>query len=273
MRALFCLFVCLSLLALPAGLKRWTHSFHLARCVVPKIDSSGELFSKFPQKKIQKILSQPFYYLDRGAQSFVFASEDGLYVLKLFFFDSKKEKAAKTLASCRVAVKAAEETALIYLHEGPSNQKLPVVRLIGPAWRRSRLESGRYCFALQRRALPMKEALRLAYVEGDRLLVQQRLDSFFSLLKRRISMGIFNSDRNLYNNFGFLENGQAIEIDFGNYRQKPWSKEARDKEIARYQKKLMKWAGYALPGWKDNEKASSPLCNSIFSERARSLPY
>lgn len=257
---LLSLFLFASLLCLPAGLKRWTCSFHAARCIPPILgEKQGVVFSKLEPEAITKILSQPFHYLDRGAQSFVFASQDGRYVLKLFFFDSfpkfymqsNMEKARKMMQSCVIAAQAADETGLIYLHFGPSNLSLPKLRLFGPAWHRTHLESSSYCFALQRRATLLKESLCLAYLKKDRDAFVKKVDAFFELLRRRVSMGILNSDPSLYGNFGFVGE-RAIEIDFGNYYQDTTlSEQAGMREIARYKKKLDEWASRMMPEWKE----------------------
>lgn len=250
-RLLLFVFLCAASLSLPAGLKRWTHSFHLSRCMPPASSAweGGKLFSSLPAKEIGEVLSQTFYYLDRGAQSFVFASQDGRYVLKLFLFDPSPFKAKKMLESCKIAAQAVEETALVYLHFGPSKETLPVVRLVGPAWRRTRLQCANYCFALQMRAVPFKESLFLAYREKNLDALTQRLDAFYSLLRRRISMGILNSDPGLCCNFGFIEDSRAIEIDFGNYSLEEKCDE--DREMNRYRRKLVEWASIEMPEWKE----------------------
>ncbi len=249
------LFIFAALFCLPAGLKKWTCSFHTMRCIPPIImEEQGVIFSKLEADEISKILSQPFRYLDRGAQSFVFSSLDGLYVLKLFFFDlfpkfhkqNNIEKVKKTMRSCRIAAGVAEETGLIYLHFGPSKELLPKLLLLGPAWHCTHLEGAGYCFALQKRAILLKESLRSAYLEKNRGVFIKRLETFLD--QRRISMGIRNSDRSLYSNFGFVED-RAIEIDFGNYYHE--TDTCREKEIARYKKRLSEWASIETPEWKE----------------------
>ena len=84
------------------------------------------------KKELLPILSQPFFYLNRGAQCFVFESQDHKYVMKIFHEsrpstlfpkwkkqkkDTKSERAKRTrFEGCLTAYRAArEETALLYL--------------------------------------------------------------------------------------------------------------------------------------------------------------
>ena len=218
-------------LSLPALAKRLTHSFHLTRCESPFV------YTDPPQIEFdERILHQDFHYLARGSQAFVFSSQDGLYVLKLFFFDSQKlslvrqflgakskgfsaevrRKVAKTLKGSHLALlRAKEETGLIYVHLNPT-QREGRVCLCGPAWHREQIPIYRYRFAIQRFATPLETALKEARKNNDRQLFDQRVQAVQALLRRRISLGIHNSDPLLVDNCGLLGE-RAIEIDFGNY--------------------------------------------------------
>ena len=258
------LFLCIFSLAFPAALKRYTRSFHLSRCTFAL---KPQIFSKLSPDELQKILSQPFHYLDRGAQSFVFSSEDGAYVIKLFIFDSSigllarclgrmewkaGEKAVRILESCKAASLASEETALVYLHLGPSEETFPPLRLIGPAWKRSSIHSADYCFALQMRAEPFKKSLQSDYLEKDRNSFSRKVDALYVLLNDRIARGIHNSDSDLFRNFGFINSDRAIEMDFGNYRiHQKWDQKAKEREIERYRSKLVQCVDETMPEWKD----------------------
>lgn len=258
MRYLF-LFLCALFLLLPAGLKRWTCSFHLSRFTPPALEEGcGVIYSKGPPEEVKQIFTQKFDYLGRGAQSFAFLSRDGNYVLKLFFFDrgSTLTKAKWLLESFKAAAYASEKTALVYLHFGPSKEPLMPLKLCGPAWHRKEIKSQNYCFALQRRAVLFKEALSSAYRSHQKDVFFKRIDSFFDLLQRRVSMGIRNSDRSLFGNFGFVEGDEAIEIDFGHYYLDPeWTQEAKRREIARYKKRLIEWVAHEMPEWLEEIEA------------------
>lgn len=146
-RKVYLMILVIMVSCLPAALKRWTHSFHLARLSVdlPEIENAN--LGQCPILPMQE-----FDYLSRGSQSFVFTSRDQTVVLKLFLFDPEEPlihrffhpdpyyfeavnaRAFKTLNACRIAFQhALNETKLIYIHLQPSDGTLPSVRLNGPS--------------------------------------------------------------------------------------------------------------------------------------------
>lgn len=75
------------MLAIPVGMKQLTQGFRLEKMALdfpfhPEWEIEGN--ASF---QIREILSQSYKYLDRGAQCYVFASQDGKYVIKLFRYD------------------------------------------------------------------------------------------------------------------------------------------------------------------------------------------
>ena len=211
----------------------------------------------------ERILQQDFYYLDRGSQAFVFLSADGLYVLKLFFFDSPRptisqrflncrkeglcqkieKKIAQLTESCRLAfLHAQEETGLIYVHLNPTDQE-GRVRLHGPAWHQESVEIYRTRFAIQRFVTPLKEALLDARRRNDRKAFDAKILAVKALLQRRSALGLRNCDRSLIENCGFLGD-MAIEIDFANYVS------ARDRrEWGKAERHLHEWIQEAIAPW------------------------
>lgn len=206
---------------------------------------------------IKAVLNQPFNYLNRGNQSYVFESQDGKYVLKLFRqsrprFDiifkakswiqqqlnhfrthkkkPKKElikKLIKTFNATQIAYAQAKEfTQVVFFHINLTENRFPKVKL------RDRLHAitiplDRYRFVVQKKVTPFKNAFQQAKAHPEE--VEQMIDSFLTLLFERSEKGIYNSDPNLAPNFGFL-NGKAVEIDFCNYKEVADSKKRR-KEI------------------------------------------
>jgi hypothetical protein len=61
-----------------------TQGFRLTKISSNLIDKTPIEASASDQKLLQELLAQKFHYLGRGLQSFVFASEDGRYVVKVF---------------------------------------------------------------------------------------------------------------------------------------------------------------------------------------------
>jgi hypothetical protein len=206
---------------------------------------------------LQEILHQPFSYLDRGAQCYVFQSSDQQYVLKLFRYDqphfvhrtekaSALEKREKLFAACLLAYhKAREETGLVYLHLNQTDSQLPILQAKGPMGQMLRLPLDQYRFAIQKKAEPFRAALLAAYHAPDTGAFPKLLDSFVSVLSSRLSKGIGNSDPTVARNFGFLQ-GRAVEIDFGNYYAGPVNP---IEQMHRYTHRLRRWLQHQAPEW------------------------
>lgn len=269
--AVFILLVSLSLCC-PVLMKRITHGFRiekmkLATWVDPVLEVPA--LSQQEQNEIKKILTQKFTYLNRGAQCYVFESEDGGYVIKLFRFDQKQNpirkffrhkvrkkactennsgKISQLFFACKLAYTLArEETELFYLHLNPTENELPLIFLKGPLGRKFSLPLDSYRFALQKKAEPLKTTLVQAIASGT---IQDCIDSLFSLWIKRAGKGIGNSDGNLFRNFGFIGN-RAIEIDFGNYGYSSDLSHlaSQKKEIGRFANSLRIWLESNAPEW------------------------
>ena len=217
--------------------------------------SDWESPSVIDDRQAFEILSQPFYYLDRGAQCYVFASLDGNYVLKMFRYDrslvkktkgSLQEKIDHLFAACVLAQSyAQEETGLLFLHLNCSQNAWPVLQAKGPLGQSLRIPLDRYRFAIQTRVKPFQDSLLGAYEKGDEIMMRKQIDSFVNLIKSRSDKGIFNSDPSLNRNFGFLE-GRAFELDFGNYSLGGASQEW---EFSYYTHRLRSWLAENAPEW------------------------
>ncbi|MES2272649.1 MAG: hypothetical protein V4487_00455 [Chlamydiota bacterium] len=260
---ILCLFVPL-MLAAPACMKLLTHGFRLSKMTLSfPFHSEWEIKGEVPPQ-IREILSQPYTYLDRGAQCYVFASEDDQYVIKLFRYDlsqssprlrprlfsfTKKRKTnfqSKILHlfnACKMAYDQAPlETGLVYIHLNPTAKGLPILHCRDSLGRRYALPLDAYRFAVQKKAEPLRKVFKDAIEAQDVKAVERRIDAFLTLLKRRTGLGIHNSDSNWSRNFGFYKEC-ALEIDFGNYRKskKLLVPAHRLKEIHRFSYPLRKW--------------------------------
>lgn len=246
-------FLSFSVLLLPSRLKLLTYGFKLEKLKI-SLPFSSEWETTLNDEDLKTIFSQKFSFLGKGAQSYVFESEDQKYVLKLFRFDPRKKsfcdgkdwslwqvkQAISLFSSCKLGFeKAKEETALIYLHLNLTDKKLPSVLLYDALGRRYKISLDDYRFAIQRKVIPLKEAFILAKKEG---VLRERADALRALLEKRTMKGIGNRDPSLWRNFGFLGD-QAIELDFGNYVERADFIDPikRQKEIDRYMIPLEKW--------------------------------
>lgn len=216
-----------------------------------------ETSSDLSYAQVCEILSQSFTYLDRGAQCYVFASQDGEYVVKIFRFDraliSKKrkkdspmQKIESLFTACVLASeKAREETGILYLHLNRTKNQFPTFYAKGPLGQTISIPIDYYRFAIQKKVVPFGDSLRDAYHSKSPDAMKKRIDSFLDILHSRVEKGIRNSDPSVGRNFGFLGE-RAFEIDFGNYSLNGSSKE---KEIAHYTKRLRLWLSENAPEW------------------------
>jgi hypothetical protein len=214
----------------PAGLKQWTCGFKLSKLRLNMSHRTDwEATSALSDKELQTLLRQSFTYLARGAQAYVFESQDHSYVIKFLRFDqpqicrTKKtvtpfhEKMEKMFRAFILAyTRFPEETGLIYLHLNVTEGKLPTLQAKGPLGQSLRLPLDQYRFVIQRKAIPFHQGLLEA--RGDVAEFHRRIDSFLSLIASRLSQGVSNTDGNLVRNFGYLR-GKALEIDCGNYQE------------------------------------------------------
>ncbi len=232
-RAVFLILFILSLFSLPALAKRMTGGFKVAK-----------LHLLFPSRKewdvaydpaLTPILSQPYFFLGKGAQSYVFESEDGHYVVKLFRYDQPpvEEKVVDLFNAAKLAYEEMrEETGLLFVHLNVSEGILPVLHCKDNLGRSYEFPLDKTRFALQKKAKGWYETLQ----QSENL--EKRINQFFSLLKKRTDRKIYNADPSLSRNFGFLED-QAIEFDFGNYRKRETLEPKT--EIERFALKFRKW--------------------------------
>jgi hypothetical protein len=244
-RTLFFILLILFSFAAPSIMKRFTYGFKIAKMELV-FPSSSEWDVPF-QPQWLEILNQPYSFLGKGAQSYVFESQDGQYVIKLFRYDHpfSDEKVKTLFNACKIAQDILkEETGLLYVHLNQTQLGLPVLQCRGPLGGQVKFPLDKYRFALQKKAAGFRETFER--IKNDPIEMQKRIDQFLQLLYSRVEKGIRNTDPNLHRNFGFLED-RAIEFDFGNYQKCPaLNKEA---EIRRYTARLNRYLQKNAPEW------------------------
>jgi hypothetical protein len=204
--------------------------------------------------QIVKIFDQPFYYLAKGAQSYVFASADGETVIKFFRIYhlrppfwltaftlplplqpyrvhkmiAKRGELDKDFQSYKIAFQELkEETGLLYLHLNKTDhlkKRLTIYDKIGIA---HQLDLDQMEFLLQKRAtLVFPSIAHLVKTEGIDG-AKQAISSLVKLLIGRCEKGIFDKDPDLNTNFGFLLHKIPVQIDIGRFRK---SQEHKNRE-------------------------------------------
>lgn len=211
-----------------------------------------------PKEELLKILGQPFFYYSKGNQVSVFLSEDKKYVLKLFRYKTSLfpvlqrlknlfkvtakprnpfwVKTEKTLNAAYLACNDGKDfTGALYCHLNLSKEPFLPKATLQIKHRKMELFLDHTRFVLQKRAESFKETLLKA--KNDPQKMREYIDSFVFLIINRAAINIRNSDPNIAPNFGFL-NGQAVEIDFGNYHKVARTKAEQIAEILQFMKRL-----------------------------------
>jgi hypothetical protein len=172
------------------------------------------------EEEIKKLLSQPYRFLGKGAQSFVFASEDGTAVIKFFRHHhlKKNSKLAKDFGSYKLAYdQLRNETGLLYLHLNKTSHLNQTLDLIDKIGIHHPIELDRYEFLVQKRAALSYVALQQWIDEGKISEAKEALTSLVQLLAKRALKGIHDKDPDLNTNFGFI-GLESIQFDIGRFK-------------------------------------------------------
>lgn len=212
------------------GYKQFTQGFRLGKCLI-NWPFAAEWEIPDPNPEIVSVLSKPFSYYAKGNQCFVFLSQDGNYVLKLFRADSFRlpfseqklrkwvgaktrkdlfphERTLKNLMSYHLAYSLAQkQTGVVFIHLNPKPGSLPNLLIQDPIGRTHTVDPAKYRFALQKKAERLKPK-------------SEEKGSFYAFLQELEALGLVNLDLKIGSNFGKLD-GNIVQIDVGNFTYCP----------------------------------------------------
>jgi hypothetical protein len=212
----------------------WTRQFSLANIAFASDYPTQITFSKPEVATIRGILAQPFTYLDRGKQSYVFLSQDKQVVLK--FFDALQFQSTH-LSESRLQRRyhrlfGGHE--LAYVTNRKNTRILcaklkedPVfdfpVELIDRFGRKQSLSLKTVPFILQKAAVPtgvrLSQLLDQGNLEQAKLCLRKIIDLYLDEYK----MGLSDKDRNFMHNTGFVREN-VVRIDVGRLRYRERNK-------------------------------------------------
>ncbi|HEY2811289.1 MAG TPA: hypothetical protein VGJ00_07885 [Rhabdochlamydiaceae bacterium] len=261
-------------------------SFHL-------YEAKWEVHALSAQEKkvVLNALSQPYRYLTTGGQSFVYASEDGKYILKFFrekIFslpkDSgtqslwtrwEKEKKSKQRLAKRERIysayalsfqKLAQETGILFVHLNQTQDLQKSLNLYDPLGRPFSVELDECDFILEKRAVSLQDHLDSLLEQGEVKQAGEALKSLLEMHYLFYQKGVRNRDKDILHNFGFVD-GQPVLFDVGRLL----SCDAKSKE--KYQKKLKK----ILPDFRiwiaKHYPILIPYCDSAIATLTEKLFY
>ncbi|MBS0616463.1 MAG: hypothetical protein JSR58_07935 [Verrucomicrobia bacterium] len=216
---------------------------------------------------VPQIFDQKFHYLGKGAQSFVFASQDGKYVLKFFRHhhmrapwiirslpfawaqakaQKKESKLKKDFLSYTIAFREMpEETGIIYLHLNKTDHLKKKVTFVDKLGTFHEVDLDGMEFMVQKRATLLYPSIAQLMEKGETEKAKGAIADLLELLQKRMRKGIFDKDPDLNTNFGYV-GGKPIQIDVGRFRydrDRPFSKD----EIIRITDHFHQWLMIQYP--------------------------
>lgn len=222
-----------------------------------------------PPQQLDLILEQPFTYLGKGSQSYVFLSQDKKYVIKFFKFrhikpnpllnalphigpiatwqDYRQFRLQKKITRVFNGYKVAhdynkEESGLIYvrLNQTPSLDKTIIA--FDKLGIERKINLDKTIFIIQEAAETTQNVLEKAFEQHDIELVKKRIQQLIALYIREYEKGIYDKDHALLRNTGFIGD-RPIHFDVGNMTMDPNIKnpEVYKKDLAILTGKLDAW--------------------------------
>lgn len=206
------------------------------------------------REELDSALAQPFRYMGKGCQSYVFLSQDGNYILKLFKYQryrpqpwlklfsfipameeyrqikvaKKQRKLEGFFASWVIAFEQLpKETQLLYVHLNKSQDLKKKLTIYDKMGFEHILDLDQTEFLVQRKAKMLcpyiSELMQEGHVAEAKVLLSRIIDMILSEYKR----GIADNDHALMQNTGVYQ-GYPIHIDVGQF---VISDEARDPQV------------------------------------------
>lgn len=204
-------------------------------------DASASKTSVEQRELLTALANQKFHYFSRGLQSFVFLSEDGTTILKLFnnryqsnislysvlshlplmgkWAAEKRDyfqtKLGKTFDSYEIAFNEMQDkTGLLYIHLAPTTDLPPQVTIIDPLGISHPVNLNETGFLIQKKAdlvYPTLQSLIAAHKFEE---AKEALSSLVSLFFWKWRHALSDNDPLIRTNYGYID-GKAIQIDVG----------------------------------------------------------
>lgn len=238
------LIVALSIFALARFYYYATDDFRLSNITFPlPYEKKWEITipSIEEEKTLEAILSQPFTYLGKGAQSYVFASEDGKYVLKFFKFKhlrpsifvdalppigplkAYKEKQAarkeRKLFGVFNSYKLAydidkDESGLIFIQLNTENNPKRFATIIDKIGIKRIVDLQHYPFILQYKGENLRTVIGELLKKQDVETAEMRLGQILDLYAQEYAKGVYDHDHGVMQNTGFIGD-KPLHLDVG----------------------------------------------------------
>jgi len=250
-----------------------TEGFRLTKIEQNLKEGTETTLSQEQKQFVSELLRQKFSFLGRGKQSFVFASEDGQYVLKVFNnrYQRKigllslltpfpwigtwaksqtnycQKKLAGTFESYEIALEEMpEQTGLVFLHLSPTEELSSPLLLVDKLQITHSLDPNQVGFLIQKRARLIYPTLKECLQQGDKAAAERLLSSLIDLFLWKWEHGILDNDPLIRTNYGLAE-GKVIQIDVGPLSKGTLSPEEQKKELFRITASLRSYLSEQAP--------------------------
>jgi len=198
-----------------------TDDFRLGNITYPFV------FVQTQQEPIPPLFDQPYRYLGKGAQSYVFLSEDKKHVLKFFkfkhikpaLFDSEKQvkrkqrKLERLFAGYHIAQQH-QVPGLTYVHLNLHQNHEPVVRLYDKLGLPRKVHLDQVVFIVQEAGTTFEQALSRSLKKSDVDSAKALISQIFELYFSEYRQGLVDRDHRVMDNTGFTQ-GKAFHMDVG----------------------------------------------------------
>ncbi len=218
---------------------------------------------------VQEILSQPYYYLGKGCQSYVFASGDGEYVIKFLKYqrfrppewldtfssiplindyrlkkiEKKKKKLDNVFSSWKLAYEELKpESGIVYVHFNKSNEMAHTLVAYDKLGLKHELNLEGIEFLIQKKTDMLCPTLLKLKKTNNFHQSKEIIDRLFAMLLSEYERGLADNDHALMQNTG-VDHGQPIHIDVGQFIKNPMVKDVnvRNQELFNKTWKFRKW--------------------------------
>ena len=215
-------------------------SLHVIEAPIPSLPDLNPSLA-FPRD----VFSHPFHYLGRGAQSFVFESQDQKTVLKFYRFPSHlrrfpwthhpfgylfsptrkniKEYNLRRLelsfhSFFLAATSLTQQTGVLYAHLQPTTDLHQKVHLIDNLGVQYELPLDTIAFIVQQRGVSFITHFKEQLAQNKLDICKKMLKGVIELIQNRCNLGITDLDNMDNDNYGWLED-QAIHLDIGRFQE------------------------------------------------------
>lgn len=192
---------------------------------------------------IDQALDQEYHYLGKGCQAYVFASNDGKYVLKFFKYQrfrkqpwidaftfipainryqedksvSKKNKLDNVFRSWKIAFEnLSPETGVFYVHLNKSDDLRKILTVRDKLGLTRQLDLDQMEFLLQHRAEMLCPTIKTMIEQGNEIQGKKLIDRLLTMLLSEYARGFADNDHALMQNTGVWEEA-PVHIDVGQF--------------------------------------------------------